>query len=250
MSNRVVVKPLIEEYMNNGRDGEIIVSQITGHITIKKGKEFNSSTKNSESLANEHLKHYEWMEENLNRLQKDLTEDGTLLDDNYDNVDLETLINQLEQKIDEINRIINPALENLKNVQPKIEKIINDGENQSNIISNLNNDFNNALGKHSEAEYNNSKLESRIEEIEKLIKYVNDKRYMLLYDLDSQRKRLDHAKSIYNQLVPLGSKDASNKDTNTYYGFVNYLSSLYKDLENSYNGTNIKVNIDITGATN
>lgn len=51
--NRIVVNPLIEEHMDQMADGELVISQLTGHVTIKKGNFYISKTKeqNIETLV-------------------------------------------------------------------------------------------------------------------------------------------------------------------------------------------------------
>lgn len=45
MNNRLEITPLLEENMNQMIDGEFSINQLNGHITIKRGQEYISKTK-------------------------------------------------------------------------------------------------------------------------------------------------------------------------------------------------------------
>lgn len=121
--NRLAIKPLIENYMNELTDGEPAISQLTGHVTIKREKEIISKTKElQESLLD------------VISFKKDITDkinnDKALADTVKDKID------SIKQSIAEAERLIKEIKDKLAIYEVKISKIETDLRNIDSYIRN------------------------------------------------------------------------------------------------------------------
>lgn len=116
--NRLEINPLVEENMNQMQDSEFSVSQLTGHITLKKEDKFLSKTKELEeasidlekfnsNLNNRYLK-YKDTEDIKNRVDK-----------------IESTLNETKEKIDRMYS----KLEEYEKISKKIDIDINETDN-------------------------------------------------------------------------------------------------------------------------
>lgn len=222
--------------------------------TIDKKNSLNTQfVSNLESLvskANEELKKEAVSEEELKRLQKEIDDELKRLITKKPVVD--SLI-KLENKIDEINNIINQnnsadpglnsALEELKTAKNNAENSFNDLKNKidsttqeqvDTVIENLNNaltKFNNDKTQRGESK---KKLQNKIDEAKTVLGSLTDSKY------EKIKNELDKVVADSNSTLTNGDKDALDKaltelenkinQTNTA---KNEIDKMYRDIESA-----------------
>ena len=116
--NRLEINPLVEENMNQMQDSEFSVSQLTGHITLKKEDKFLSKTKELEEASID----LEKFNSNLNNRYL-----------NYKNTeDIKNRVNRIESTLNETKEKIDrmySKLEEYEKISKKIDIDINETDN-------------------------------------------------------------------------------------------------------------------------
>lgn len=125
MNNRLEINPLLEENMNQMVDGEFSINQLNGHITIKRGEEFISKTKeiNIECIDKTSLKND--LRDKIDEDERKLNEYKTSIR-NIENIntDIENKLNSLEADIvRNENKCVNLE-ERLRNLDNNFEDIL------------------------------------------------------------------------------------------------------------------------------
>lgn len=125
--NKIVIRPLLEKNMFNGKEGEVILDKNTGHVTIKHNGKYKSKTKELEArvnallgLKNQLVKKYieiadeiELLVSEFDRIKKRTKEIKAKAEELYDK------LMELEQKINILMSQIDRFCLSLKNFQYK-----------------------------------------------------------------------------------------------------------------------------------
>lgn len=122
--NRLEISPLIEENMNQMKDSEFSISQLTGHITLKREDKYISKTKE--------------LQENSIDI-KSFIDDLTVKKEELENREsLDDKIEDIEGKLDEAKKLIEEMyrkLEKYEEIAKKIDKDLNELDDY--IVNNL-----------------------------------------------------------------------------------------------------------------
>lgn len=96
MENRLIINPLVEENMNQMVDSEFAISQITGHVDLRRESQFISKTKELGCLTTDIN---EYKKDVLDKVKTDLTKEQEIKDLI---AQLIVLLDAIKKKLDEI----------------------------------------------------------------------------------------------------------------------------------------------------
>lgn len=233
--DRIIVKHLSEDKTVQSIPGELIISLVSGHISVKGDVFTYSITKDIEASIVNIDSICKLINEKLSLLERDSIEDNTLLDNNYDIKDLTTIVTYLEEKIEDMENKLNNAIGVLNDISLKMNPLIEKNENNSMKIKDdlVNNFFNNKLPKYNEAESLTRECEERYNESKHIYDYFVKMRNLCNKAKQELDREYNENIEKYKQLV---SKDE-------YNAYVENLKNRYKSLEAKYPGTTVNVQI-------
>lgn len=240
IKQRTIAKPLIEERMFLSDTGELLISRLTGHISVADEKSFHSATKDIETRYESYSKEIKNYEEKIARLEQDVNiNDNDLLDPNNDIKDFESLITKMEKDLNDLITKLPEYEDFIKEFNDTgIENLINENELQSIDIDELVTYFMDTyLISQKELELIVQNIDCRTKEAEYLYAYIQKQRGEATRLRNELVTRHNNNQAVYDTLVDIGPSNST--DQNTYNGFVNHLNNLYANLKNEFPGISL-----------
>jgi chromosome segregation ATPase len=107
--NRLIINPLLEENMNQMADGEFAISQITGHVDVRREDNFLSKTKELQAQTID-----------SNKRKQDLSD--KVNDDKNKPQNIESLIKNIKETIESIKTIIDEITQKIIEYENKADE--------------------------------------------------------------------------------------------------------------------------------
>lgn len=221
--NRLEISPLIEENMSQMKDSEFSISQLTGHITLKREDKYISKTKE--------------LQENSIDIKSFIDDLNTKKEELENRESLDDKIEDIEGKLDEAKKLIEEMyrkLEKYEEIAKKIDKDLNELDDY--IVNNL---LPKISSKYGEVMSSNIKLLGNLliqyELLDIIIdneKYFNDfvKQFFKYTDRDGNILDYGVIQKHEENKVEM-DKRVFKRD---YEAYVNDLHSRYNTIKNKY----------------
>lgn len=213
-SYKVRVKHLTEENTVEASEGEMIISQVTGHISVKDKYFVNSATKDIAARNSALYNFYNDMENNVNILEKEITNFNNSV--NRINRILNNIIKDSEGEFDKIKN-------NKEILENKMNGLINDVEDQYKKIKNSTDDkFIAVTEKYIEIERDLKEIELLCREFKYMEQYIINQKYVYYENYKILEEDSELNKENYNYLRKL------------YEGFINEMKDKYESLQREF----------------